>query len=51
MVTTAMPVPKPAAAPAADAAADAGADDFVLPHPVAVNIRPILESVAGFACR
>ena len=52
MVTTAMPVPKPAAAtpapasaPAADAATDA--EDFVLPHPVSVNIRPILESVAG----
>ena len=52
MVTTAMPVPKPAAAtpapasaPVADVAADA--DDFVLPHPVSVNIRPILESVAG----
>ena len=52
MVTTAMPVPKPAAAtpapasaPAADPAADA--DDFDLPHPVWVNIRPILESVAG----
>ena len=50
MVTTAMPVPKPApplpaSAPAADAAADM--DDFVLPHPVSVNIRPILESVAG----
>ncbi len=52
MVTTAMPVPKPAtatpapaSAPAADVAADA--DDFVLPHPVSVNIRPILESVAG----
>ena len=49
MVTTAMPVPKPAAAaaPAADVAADADAEDFVLPHPVSVNIRPILESVAG----
>ena len=52
MVTTAMPVPKPAAAtpapasaPAADVADDA--DNFVLPHPVWVNIRPILESVAG----
>ena len=54
MVTTAMPVPKPAtpapvSAPAATAAvnADADVDDFVLPHPVSVNIRPILESVAG----
>ena len=54
MVTTAMPVPKPAAAtpapaaaPAADVADVADADDFVLPHPVSVNIRPILESVAG----
>ena len=52
MVTTAMPVPKPAAAtpapaatPATDVAADV--DDFDLPHPVSVNIRPILESVAG----
>ena len=41
MVTTAMPIPKPAAV------ADADVDDFVLPHPVSVNIRPILESVAG----
>ena len=41
MVAIAMPVPKPAAV------ADADADDFILPHPVAVNIRPILESVAG----
>ena len=54
MVTTAMPIPKPAAAmpapaaaPAADVVADADVDDFVLPHPVSVNIRPILESVAG----
>ena len=54
MVTTTMPVPKPAAAlpvpasaPVADVVADADADDFVLPHPVWVNIRPILESVAG----
>ena len=54
MVTTAVPVPKPAvatpapaAAPVADAAADADMDDFDLPHPVSVNIRPILESVAG----
>ena len=52
MVTTAMPVPKPAAAtpapaaaPAEDVAADE--DDFDLSHPVWVNIRPILESVAG----
>ena len=41
MVTTAMTIPKPAAV------ADADADDFVLPHPVSVNIRPILEAVAG----
>ena len=54
MVTTAMPVPKPAAAtpapasaPVADVAADADVNDFDLPHPVSVNIRPILESVAG----
>ena len=54
MVTTVMPVPKPAAAlpapaaaPAADVAADADVNDFDLPHPVSVNIRPILESVAG----
>ena len=52
MVTTALPVPKPAtpapaAAPAAGVAADADVNDFVLPHPVSVNIRPILESVAG----
>ena len=54
MVATAMPIPKPAeatqapaAAPVADVLADADADDFVLPHPVWVNIRPILESVAG----
>ena len=49
MVTTAMPVPKPAtvSAPAADVAADADVNDFDLPHPVSVNIRPILESVAG----
>ena len=54
MVTTAVPVPKPAAAtpapaaaPVADVAADADVDDFDFPHPVSVNIRPILESVAG----
>ena len=54
MVTTAVPVPKPAtatpapaAAPVADVAADADVNDFDLPHPVSVNIRPILESVAG----
>ena len=54
MVTTAMPIPKPAAAtpapaaaPVADVAADADVNDFDLPHPVSVNIRPILESVAG----
>ena len=54
MVTTAMPIPKPAAAtpapasaPVADVAADADVNDFDLPHPVWVNIRPILESVAG----
>ena len=28
-------------------AALAGADDFILPHPLSVNIRPILASVAG----
>ena len=52
MVTTAMPIPKPAtpepaSVPVADVAADADVNDFDLPHPVWVNIRPILESVAG----
>ena len=31
----------------ADVVGDADGDDFILEHPLSVNIRPILESVAG----
>ena len=36
-----------AAAAVAKPDAAAEADDYALPHPLSVNIRPILESVAG----
>ena len=50
MAIATMPVskPAPALASASELASDPAASDYALPRPVWVNIKPILESVAGW---